>query len=106
MGGGGCCGFLAGKAGGGGPELRSAVLDSIMVGGGGGNGLPTIDPTFLGKVLDRVKPGAGVRLVTGESGAEPFLMFFLGGATGALKPVSPLGGRGGLIGDSPMAFLT
>ena len=72
-----------------------------MDGGGGGKGRPTIDPIFLGSVLDRVRLGIGrgwscrMVVMTGESGADPLRKFFLGGATGVTASVA-LGGKGGL----------
>ena len=71
-------------------------------GGGGGKGRPTIEADFLGNVLDRDGSGRLFSLlrikVTGESGAEPLRMFFLGGATG-VATASPLGGKAGGLGS-------
>lgn len=75
----------------------------VVAAGGGGKGLPTIDPIFLGRVLDLEGSGNSLAVflvgVTGESGADPFRSkFFLGGATGVGTTFSdPLGGKGGLI---------
>lgn len=58
-----------------------------------------MEPIFLGKVLDRVRLGIGrswLRMVTGESGAEPFRKFFLGGATGVTVSLALGGNKGGL----------
>lgn len=85
-----------GGNGGGGPG-------GLLVAGGGGKGLPTIEPIFLGKVLDLEGKGSSLAVfrvgVTGESGADPLRSkFFRGGATGVGTTFSdPLGGRGGRI---------
>ena len=85
--------FLAGRAGGG---LASFTTGGAAAAGGGGKGRPTMEPAFLGRVLDRVAKCDWCG-VTGESGAEPLRRFFRGGATG-VATASPLGGRGGRIG--------
>ena len=43
--------FLAGSAGGG---LASFTTGGAAAAGGGGKGRPTMEPAFLGRVLDRV----------------------------------------------------
>ena len=93
---------------------------SFVGGGGSGKGRPAIteeggvvfvDVIFLGSVLDLLSPFKlfdpllrkdawldAVLPTPGESGIEPFLSPFLGGAIG--PPWSPFGGRGGREDDT------